>query len=425
MKDSRDTQVRVYRAADTPDVVLDGESVAVLGYGHLGRTAALNLRDSGASVRIGNREDEYAGQARAEGFEVVPIAAAASDDVVFVLLPDEVIPDVFGSEIAPALKPGSAIAFGSGYSLAYGLIHPPETVDVLLVAPRMAGTTARARYVAGQGFWACIGVEADRSGRAQQRMLGLAAGLGVLRTGAIQMSAEMEATIDLFVEQTFGAVLGQAIMTAFEVAREGGIPAEALVLEMYMSGEMETVFHSFRETGFFRAAEDHGPTAVFGGITRTMAMDRGAMAESFRKVLEDIKNGGFARRFQEEAVNGYPMLEFARAIMHRRSPISDAEDRLRRLASSDARGSERPSSGRGRPMECQPGTKSTPCITAQQGSPPSISSVHQECWPARLIRAPRSAWRVWKRAPEGMPWHYKLFYVGLNLKGVLQHGIIK
>src|SRR6185503_17280959 len=107
MTNSNASQVRVYRGADAPEGALDGESVAVLGYGHLGRTAALNLRDSGVRVRVGNREDEYAGQARAEGFEVVPIAAAASDNVVFVLLPDEVIPEVFAGEIAPALTPGS------------------------------------------------------------------------------------------------------------------------------------------------------------------------------------------------------------------------------------------------------------------------------------------------------------------------------
>src|SRR6185503_19040065 len=236
------SQVRVYRAADAPPGALAGESVAVLGYGHLGRTAALNLRDSGAKVRIGNRDDEYAEQARAEGFEVVPIATAAADDVVYVLLPDEVIPSLFDSEIAPVLRPGSAIAFGSGYSLA------------------------------------------------------------------------------------------------FELARDAGIPAEALVLEMYMSGEMEAVFQAFRETGFFRASEDHGPTAVFGGITRSLEMDREAMAESFRKTLEDIKSGGFAQRFQEEARNGYPMLEFARAMMHGGSPITEAEDRIRRLTSPDSAG---------------------------------------------------------------------------------------
>jgi ketol-acid reductoisomerase len=339
MTNPGETPVRVYRAADVPPGALAGEAVAVLGYGNLGRTAALNLRDSGAKIRIGNREDEYAERARSEGFEVVPIAAAAADDVVYVLLPDEVIPDLFDSGIAPALRPGSAIAFGSGYSLAFGLIHPPAEIDVLLVAPRMAGNTARARYVDGHGFWACVGVESDRSGRAHQRMLGLADALGVLRGGAVEMSAKMEATLDLFVEQTVGAVLGMAIVMAFEVAREAGVPGEALALEMYMSGEMEAVFQAFRETGFFRASEDHGPTAVFGGILRSLDMDRDAMASGFRRVLEDIQSGGFARRFQEEARNGYPMLEFARALIHGGSAITEAESRLRRLSSPDASGS--------------------------------------------------------------------------------------
>jgi ketol-acid reductoisomerase len=327
------TPVRVYRASDVPSGALAGESVAVLGYGHLGRTAALNLRDSGAKVRVGNREDAYAEQARAEGFEVVPIATAAADDVVYVLLPDEVIPTVFPTEVAPVLRPGSAIAFGSGYSVAFGLIQPPDAVDVLLVAPRMAGSQARGRYVDGHGFWGCVGVEADRSGRAEQRMLGLADGLGVLRAGAVHMSAQMEATLDLFIEQSVGAVLGMAMMMAFEVARDAGVPAEALVLEMYMSGEMEAVFRAFRESGFFRASDDHGPTAVFGGITRSLEIDRDDMAERFRKVFEDIRSGGFAQRFQDEARNGYPMLEFARAMMHGGSPITEAEERLRRLAS--------------------------------------------------------------------------------------------
>ena len=330
--------VRVYRAADAPPGALAGEAVAVLGYGNLGRTAALNLRDSGAKVRIGKRDDEYAGQARREGFEVLPIATAATDDVVYVLLPDEVIPTVFDATIAPAIRPGSAIAFGSGYSLAFDLIHPPAGIDVLLVAPRMAGTTARARYLEGHGFWACVGVEADASGRARQRMLGLADGLGVLRAGAVEMTAKVEATLDLFIEQSVGAVLGMAMMMAFEVARDAGVPAEALVLEMYMSGEMEAVFQSFRETGFFRASEDHGPTAVFGGITRSLEMDREEMSERFRRVLEDIRSGGFARRFQDEASNGYPMLEFARAMMHGGSPMSEAEDRIRHLVSGDGAG---------------------------------------------------------------------------------------
>src|SRR5262252_9523298 len=335
MTNPSEPQVKVYRSADAPPRALAGDAVAVLGYGNLGRTAALNLRDSGVKVRVGNQEDEYAERARTDGFEVIPIAMGAAADVVFVLLPDEVIPVVFEREIAPALRPGAAIAFGSGYSLAFDLIHPPDSVDVLLVAPRMSGVSARARFVAGEGFLGCVGVEADRSGRAQQRMLGLAEGLGVLRAGAIEMTAKAEATLDLVVEQSVGAVLGQAVMAAFEIGRDSGIPAEALVLEMYMSGEMEAVFRGFRELGFFRASEDHGPTAVYGGMARVLELDREAIAVRFREVLEDIKSGGFARRFQEEAVNGYPTLEMARALVHGPSPITDAEQRLRHLAGPD------------------------------------------------------------------------------------------
>jgi ketol-acid reductoisomerase len=118
-------------------------------------------------------------------------------------------------------------------------------------------------------------------------------------------------------------------MTAFQVARDAGVPGEALVLEMYMSGEMEMVFESFRKTGFFRASEAHGSTAVFGGITRTLELDHAAMAETFRTVLHDIQSGGFARRFQDEERDGYPMLGLARELMHRPNAMTDAEDHVR------------------------------------------------------------------------------------------------
>ncbi|HXD99888.1 MAG TPA: NAD(P)-binding domain-containing protein [Candidatus Acidoferrum sp.] len=323
--------MKVYRAADAPSGGLAGESVAVLGYGNLGRSAALNLRDSGAKVRIGNREDEYAVLARADGFEVVPLAEAATDTMVYVLLPDEVIPAVFEDEVARALRAGAAVAFGSGYCLAFDLIRPPAHVDVLLLAPRLAGRQARTRYQAGEGFWACIGVEADHSGQALRRLLALAEGLGVLRAGAMEMTAKSEAALDLFVEQTVGALLGTAMLIAFDAGTEAGIPAEALAMEMYMSGEMEGVFRSFREAGFLRASEEHGPTALFGGITRTVEMDREAIATSFRTILHDITSGAFARRFQDEAQNGYPMLTVAKEMTRGSSPITDAEDRLRRL----------------------------------------------------------------------------------------------
>jgi ketol-acid reductoisomerase len=147
----------------------------------------------------------------------------------------------------------------------------------------------------------------------------------------MEMTAKGEAALDLFVEQTVGALLGSAMLIAFDAGTSAGIPAEALVLEMYMSGEMEGVFHSFREAGFLRASEEHGPTALFGGMTRTLELDREAIATSFRTILEDITSGGFARRFQDEARNGYPMLTMAKEMTRGSSPITDAEERLRRL----------------------------------------------------------------------------------------------
>src|SRR5262252_6210898 len=107
--------IMVTPAADGPSTVLNGETVAVLGYGNLGRTAALNLRDSKVEVHVGNRADEYADLARADGFEVAPLRVAAGADLVCVFLPDEVIPEVFARDVLPALRRGSAVIFGSGY----------------------------------------------------------------------------------------------------------------------------------------------------------------------------------------------------------------------------------------------------------------------------------------------------------------------
>ena len=126
------------------------------------------------------------------------------------------------------------------------------------------------------------------------------------------MSAETEATLDLFVEQTLGPLLGTAIMVAFEIGREAGIAPEALVLEMYMSGEMESVFRSFREIGFYRAVRGSRPDCrLRRDHAHPRARSRGD-GDCFRAVLEDIRTGAFAHRFQDEASNGYPMLEMAR-----------------------------------------------------------------------------------------------------------------
>jgi ketol-acid reductoisomerase len=332
---SKDSTLRFFGRQDAEPGALTEERVAVLGYGNLGRAVTLNLRDAGVPhLVVGNVEDEYAQQAHADGFKVRPIAeAVAQSDVMFVLLPDEVIPEAFASDIAPFLQPGAAIAFASGYTLAYGLIKPADGIDVLLLAPRMGGELARERFLEQRGFFAYVAVEQDASGKAWRRLLGLAEAIGVLQAGALELDARTEADLDLFIEQTMGAVVGVAIMSAFSLGVEAQIPAEAMVLEMYMSGEMETVFRSFREKGFFRSADTHGPTAMYGGFIRTVELMQSGLAADFRQALEEIQSGEFARKFQAERAAGYPGLQQAQLFASEESPIgqpvAQAEARVR------------------------------------------------------------------------------------------------
>jgi ketol-acid reductoisomerase len=339
MMDSQKPAARSFTAKDAIPDALEGERIAVLGYGHLGQPFALNLRDSGvAALVIGNIADDYAQLARSEGFAVLPIReAVAGSDVVLILLPDEVIPEIFPTEIAPHLSPGAAIVFGSGYNLAYGLISVPPQVDVLMLAPRMAGENARQRFLDGHGFYAYISVEQDSSAKAWRRLLGLSEKVGVLRAGALELDARREADLDLLVEQTVGAALGVAIMNVFALGVEAGIPPEVMVMEMYMDEEMENVWRSFRQQGFIRASNAHGPTALYGGFVRTMQLMNSDLTARFRETFENIRTGGFAGQFQSERLSGYPVLSQAQAMIADENPITQAEQSLRRMLAQAAR----------------------------------------------------------------------------------------
>lgn len=332
--------LRFFTEGDAIPGALEGERVAVIGYGHLGRALAHNLRDTGLEqLVVGNIADEYAELAAREGFSVLPIGeAVTTSDIALILLPDEIIPEVFAAEIAPNLTTRSAITFASGYTLAYDLVKPPAEVDVLLLAPRMGGELVRTRFLEGNGFFAYLSVEQDASEKAWTRLLGLAAAVGTLVAGAIELDARQEAVLDLFIEQSLGAVVGVAILSAFSLGVEAGIPPEAMVMEMYMSGEMETVFRAFRERGFFRASDTHGPTALYGGFLRTMQFMQSGLAGTFNEALQEIQSGEFARRFQAEREAGYPTLSQARQMSTEASPftgpIVDAETRVRSMLDS-------------------------------------------------------------------------------------------
>ena len=322
--------VTFYREQDADPSALQGISVAVLGYGNLGRSMALNLRDSGLAVVVGNIDDKYRLRAAADGFAALDIAdAVAAAGLVFVLIPDEAMPGCFAADVIPHLRPGTALAFASGYVLAYGLITVPDFVDVLMLAPRMLGEEVRRSYLDGTGFFGYVSVEQDASGEATRRLLALAAAAGCLRKGARPLSARREALLDLLIEQTVGPYLGIAIQMAFMMGVGAGLPAEAMVLEMYMSGEMAHTFQAFAEVGFMESVGWHGAVAQYGGFVRTLEVDREAMHRMFGAVLEDIRSGGFARRFQEEHAAGYPTLGAINAVKASGSLMTDAERRVR------------------------------------------------------------------------------------------------
>lgn len=328
--------LHVFTRGDADLQALADTTVAVIGYGNLGSSMARNLRDAGLTVVVGNRDDEYRAQAAADDFAVYDVAGAVERaHVVYVLISDEVIPSCFEADIAPSLRPGSALCFASGYCLAFGLIKPADDVDVVLLAPRMVGASVRSS-AASAGYVAYVSVEQDASGVAHDRLLALTLAAGALDRGAVEVPAEQEAAIDLLVEQTVGPYVGLAIQLAFEVGVAAGLPPEALVLELYQSGEMSEVFRGFAERGFYKAVVEHGVTAQFGGFLRTLDLDAEAMRRQFTATLDDIRSGGFARQLQAEEAAGSPNLEVIAAMTTGDDPMTRAEDAVR-AAFSDGR----------------------------------------------------------------------------------------
>jgi ketol-acid reductoisomerase len=324
------TVATVYYDEDASLEPLRGRTVAVIGYGNQGRAQALNLRDSDVDVLVGNRGDEYAEQARADGFAPSPIAEAARRaDVLLLLLPDELQPEIYASSIGPHLRPGSALGFAHGYNVAFGLIAPPAEVDVLLVAPRMIGAGVRERYLSGEGFPSFVGVHQDATGHAKQRMLAIARAIGSTRAGCLETSFQDEATLDLFTEQAFGPAFGAAMRAALETLVEAGYPPEAVVLELYLSGELSTSLAKAAELGMIAQWELHSHTSQYGTMTRSARFADLDLKGRMREILGEIRSGAFAREWQAEQAAGLPLYRQAKEML-RHHPLAEWESMARR-----------------------------------------------------------------------------------------------
>ena len=174
--------MQVYYDHDVDLHVLDNQTIAIIGYGNQGRAQGMNMRDSGLKVIVGNVEDDSFKQAVADGFQTMSIQEAARQaDVLCIFIPDEVQSEVYQKEIFPVLRAGQALNFAHGYTIRYGLIQPPQFVDVIMVAPRMIGVGVRERFLAGTGAPVFVAVQQDATGHAWATTLAIAKGIGATR----------------------------------------------------------------------------------------------------------------------------------------------------------------------------------------------------------------------------------------------------
>jgi ketol-acid reductoisomerase len=296
----------IFHDADGDVGDLKGQRVAVVGYGNQGRSWVLNLRDSGVDVVPCVRADATRETAVADGFAPGDLADASDADVICLLIPDDVIPTV-------PLRPRSdaLVVVASGYTLAFGRLDPP--CDSGIVAPRMLGPEVRRCYTEGVGFITAVGVHRDETGTALRRLLAVAKAIGGLRQGAIEMSPRHEAILDLSVEQALAPALKHVSESFVKTMLEEGVPIEAIVTELVLSGEVERTYRLVRLEGGAAQMAYHSPTSQYGQMSRGDRFTHFDLASQMRELVDDITSGKFADEWDAERDAGYPVLEALRA----------------------------------------------------------------------------------------------------------------
>lgn len=302
---------KVFRAEDASLDDLAGRRTGIIGYGNLGRPIALNLRDSGLDVILSERDGERQTLARRDGFRPVPLPdLVRSADLIFLLLPDELMQTIFLRDISPWLARGDMLIFASAGNIAFGFIEPPPMVDVALLAPRTLGLAVRERYVSGRGFFSFLSIYQDASGRAWRSLLALALAIGSLRedAGGIEISFAQEAELDLFMQQAVMPLLHNAIQTAGQVLIDHGYPPEAAFIDLYLSGELEDLLRRAGREGLFPALRTMSMTSQYGLFSRLERFQDNRLATLMGLTLDDIRSGAFARDWAREQQDGYPRL---------------------------------------------------------------------------------------------------------------------
>jgi len=291
---------------------LQNKHVVILGYGNQGRPHALNLRDSGIQVKIGARPNSLKrDDALADDFEVLPIPDALTwGDVIMLLMPDEVMGDVYEESIAPYLRAGQSLGFCHGLVIHEGWVKPKADLNVFLVAPKAQGRGVRNKYVAGSGVPGLYSVHQDATGETEKIALAYAKALGCGRVGIMPTTFAEETICDLFSEQTvLCGGLTSLIKNAFDTLVEGGFSPEVAYFECLY--EVKLIADLLHERGINGMRTAISSTALYGDISRGEQVIDGHVRENMRRTLDDIVSGRFSEAMRQEFAQGKPDIQQA------------------------------------------------------------------------------------------------------------------
>jgi ketol-acid reductoisomerase len=298
---------KMYYEKDCDLSLLDGKTVAVIGYGSQGHAHAQNLRDSGVSVVIGlYAGSKSAERARADGFEVLDADEAVKKaDLVMMLVNDEKMAAIYRDKVAPNLRGGMTLCFAHGFNIHYKQIVPPADVNVIMIAPKGPGHTVRSQYQEGKGVPNLIAVEQDPSGQAKSLALAYAKGIGGARAGILETTFKEETETDLFGEQCVLCGGVTALMKAgFQTLVEAGYQPESAYFECIH--EMKLIIDLVIQGGLSFMRYSISDTAEFGDYSVGARIITDETRKEMKKVLGEIQDGSFAQKWIDENKNGRP-----------------------------------------------------------------------------------------------------------------------
>ncbi|HEX4363522.1 MAG TPA: ketol-acid reductoisomerase [Solirubrobacteraceae bacterium] len=291
----------MYYDDDADLTLLDGKTVAIIGYGSQGHAHARNLSDSGVDVVVGLREDSASVEkARSHGLEVLPVADAASrGDLVMILLPDELHGQVYASDIADGIADGNLLLFGHGFSILYNEVTPPPGVGAVLVAPKGPGHLVRRQYTEGSGVPGLVAIHQDPNGDAQKLALAYAKGIGCTRGGVFETTFREETETDLFGEQ---AVLcggaSELVQAGFDTLVEAGYDPQMAYFECLH--ELKLIVDLMYEKGLAGMRYSISNTAEYGDYSRGKRVITDDTRANMKQILAEIQSGEFAREWIAE-----------------------------------------------------------------------------------------------------------------------------